>query len=486
MPKDWQRFERYAHLIRSISLPDLHEFRMVCTMITQTQPPGTILFPNLRTVQFCAHDLGDDLVHYVQFMVPSVTKLEFMLTGRDAVELGSSFRFLFSCIPNRMNNLRSLSISLTTIKAHPGIFVGILARTLEGLTNLEYLVLPPCVVVGKVITSLSQHKHLLEINPAYGSLSTEAYSMASCSTSYPILTDLSFPSLNVLTFCTIPSSAHTLLANPHFPANQISRIHIQILPRKYLHHAMTREPESVALVMQALADNCINIADVSITEIMKCPNINSTFVMSYRDIRELLRCTSITSLKIELKACLQWTAQDVNEFASSLPAAITLMLNEAPLYPVQPTVRIATVRIAPALSAFARHCLQLRQLGVFVDARTQPNSFESEDLKCPVFPAFRSLDVLSVGSSPITCSSQNIVDVTAFLLAVLPATCEMRWVRKSGSDRSNANASDADDDNESAWNTMSLEDDHHAWQRVDQLRKLYVKAPRYLPGAAAI
>ncbi|RDB25716.1 hypothetical protein Hypma_006372 [Hypsizygus marmoreus] len=468
MPKDWERFEGYAHLIRSISLPDLHNYRAICTRIAQTQPPGTVLFRNLHTLRFSAHDINDDLLHYTQFMVPSIMTLELKLTGRESVELSSAMKLFFGCIASRLQHLRSLSISLAVIKSHPVLFIGLLARTLEGLKNLEYVVLPPCLVVGKVITSLSRHPHLVEINPAYGSLAMEAYSMASCSTSSPELTDISFPSLSAISLCTIPRSAHALLANPYFPANQISRIHVQVFSQR--HRRGEREP--FELLMRTIAGNCTNIEDVTITE-FKRPNDNNDLVLSYRSIREILRCTRITSLKIDFRGCLPWTVQDLNEFASFLPAATTLMLNQAPFHPTLPTVRIEAV-----LSAFSRHCLLLQELGFYFDARSQPG-FSEGSSECLSVPRFRSLAVLHVGSSPITDSSQNVVDITAFLIAVLPARCKLRWVRKS--DEFNAGSSDVDTGDESS--VSSMEDDNCAWQRVGQLRDLHSKAPRPLLGA---
>ncbi|RDB21896.1 hypothetical protein Hypma_011132 [Hypsizygus marmoreus] len=465
MPKAWEQFDGYADLIHSITLPDLHEFKAICTTIAQTRPLDSVLLRNLYYLRFSAYDVDDDLVHYVQFMVPSVIKLDFKLTGRDSFELHSSMRFFFSCISSRLNHLRSLSISLATIKSHPVSFISLLAHTLEGLKSLECVVLPPCVVVGKVITSLSHHPHLVEINPAHGSLApVEAYSIASCFRSSPELRNLAFPSLDALSFCASPQIAHALLMNPHFPANQMSRIHVQTFSQKH----RRGEPDPVEPLIQAIASNCTNIQDVTITEIRR-PNPRIDLVLSYRSIHAILRCTSITSLKIEFRGCLPWTVQDVNVLASSLPAATTLLLNEAPSHPVEPALRIET-----ALSAFSCHCPKLRQLGFYFDARSKPHFSDdqySEDLH---IPRFQSLVTLHVGLSLITSSSQNIVDVAALLIVVLPRGCKMRWTRQAASGFV-VDTDDVDTDDESS--VLSMEENNCAWQRVDQLRDLHGRLP---------
>ncbi|RDB26400.1 hypothetical protein Hypma_006980 [Hypsizygus marmoreus] len=137
-----------------------------------------------------------------------------------------------------------------------------------------------------------------------------------------------------------------------------------------------------------------------------------------------------------------------------------LMLNETPLQPVQPTLEMAA-----ALSAFSRHCPELRQLGFYFDGRSDPNISIGDSAVIK----FNYLVALHVGASPISNASQHIVDVADFLTAILPIGCKTIWT--DGGDEASR---DIDDDQSSLFGGMPLEDSQ-GWQSMDRLRMLWYK-----------
>ncbi|RDB14806.1 hypothetical protein Hypma_016580 [Hypsizygus marmoreus] len=393
-------------------------------------------------------------------MVPAVRQLEFQLGGQGAwkTELSSQMRVFFDTISTRMSYLSSLSITaLFSIDTHSARFIGLLAHTLEGLQNLEYVVLPPRVIVGKVIISLSHHPKLLEINPATRGLSREEYSTAS-NVAPPKLEGSCFPSLRNISFCAIPRNFRAFLSHPHFPGSQILSLHVQVLES-----SRASEHEPLDHLMKAISANCPNIGELSVSETIGA-NDNET-ALPFTSIHGILDSSRLTNLKIRVRACLMWTAQEVDEFASSLPSARTLLLNETPSEAVQPVVTIEA-----ALSTFARHCPELRQLGFCFDARSQRQpKFGHSQLS-----RFKSLVALHVGASPIDDNSDNLdnnnaEDIAAFLIAILPVECKLRWSYHGG---------EWGDDDEA-------DDESFAgspWQRVRQLQNLCKKVHRLLSG----
>ncbi|RDB18463.1 hypothetical protein Hypma_000278 [Hypsizygus marmoreus] len=405
-------------------------------------------------------------------MTPSVSKLEFRLSGQDVgnAEFGSGMRLFFDRISSSMTNLRSLSITLTAINKISPRFILLLSRTLDHLKRLEHVILPPRAIVGQVITSIACHTHLIDILPAYRGLFWESHSTSYSSMFSPQLSQSCFPALETLSFCSTPRSAKAFLENPYFPASRILRIHVQVLAQRQRHS----EVEPVGYLLKAICDNCTSIMDVSIS---KTSSSNEEIVaLSFATMRALINCGSLTTLTIQLRGCLLWTAVDFDEFAASLPSATTLMLNEAPLPPLQP----ATI-MEDALSPFSRHCSQLRKLGIFFNAREQPIVAVSSPIAAF---RFKSLVALHVGTSPISNTSQNIVYIAAFLLAILPDACKI-VVGGKGSEGHPPPESDADTDTDSDGESSDVFSDtplQHipAWQKVQELRMLCQMEPRLL------
>ncbi|RDB29997.1 hypothetical protein Hypma_013772 [Hypsizygus marmoreus] len=444
-------------------LPNLHEFGAVCTIIAQTRP--SILFPKLSTLKFNAYDVNEDLVHYLIFMTPDVINLEFKLSGRDVgqPELGSSMRLLFDRISSSMKNLRSLSITLIAINNISAHFINLLAKTLADLKSLERVILPPRAIVGKVIASLAGHPHLIEILPAYRGLSRESRSASNSPTFSPRLNGSSFRSLKVISFCSTPRGAGAFLADPCFPAGQVLRIHVQVLPSKQ----RDSERDPVGHILCAIQNKCTAIMDVSISE-TSTSDVDVT-TLSFVSMRPMFHCIHLTTLTIWLRGCLPWTAADFNEFAAALPSAITLMLNEAPLPPL-PTLQPIS-ELEGTLSVFSRHCSQLRELGVCFNA-SRPRVIGGSSPF--VAPRFKSLVVLHVGTSPISNKPQNIVAVTAFLLTILPEPCKIT-VGGKGDGRmtpSREDSGETDSDDESSVFGDTPFNHIQAWQRVQELRLL--------------
>ncbi|RDB29923.1 hypothetical protein Hypma_014059 [Hypsizygus marmoreus] len=418
------------------------------------------LLGNLRILRFSAYDDDDNLLYYLPFMVSTVLHFKFQLAGRGAWrnELSSHMRLFFDTISSRMTNLSSLSITaLSAINFHSPRFIGLLAHALEGLPNLKHVILPPRVIVGKIITSLSDHARLVEINPAERALSrglSSTFSSTVSSTVLPKLGDAPFPSLRSLSFCAIPKVIRGFLSHPRLPTSQIAILHVQVL------ESSARDHERLDHLMNAIFSNCTNLAELSISETIRGDDDPEKVenIFSFNCIRGILACWNLTSLKIRHHSCLSWTAQEVDELSFSLPSVTTLMLNETPVQAPQPAVTIAA-----ALSSFARHCSELRELGFCFDARSQPHAPVSK---------FKSLAVLHVGASPIDDSSESIEGIAAFLITILPVGCRMRW-SSHGDEWSNDAANDEMDDGSFMGSP---------WQRIHQLQTLCRKVQKLLPG----
>jgi len=114
---------------------------------------------------------------------------------------------------------------------------------------------------------------------------------------------------------------------------------------------------------------------------------------------------------------LNLTQPDLEELAEGWPTLESLHLNCQPI----PELSVPTLTLQ-ALIPFARHCPRLRELGLYFDAQvTPPEAFE------PDLVRFKSLNMVSVGSSHITTSEPTVLTLSRLCPVGCQIVAGVRW-----------------------------------------------------------
>ncbi|KAG6873643.1 hypothetical protein C0995_013149 [Termitomyces sp. Mi166 len=166
------------------------------------------------------------------------------------------------------------------------------------------------------------------------------------------------------------------------------------------------------------AKRCQDITDLTLYQ-----GVDFDKAASYADLKASFSF-KLTQLKIQNYLPLQYTAQELEDLACSLPSLEILELAPNP----SNLGSLGTFSLDHLL-LFAQHCPKLVRFGTWIGAArycvAPPNSVP-----------FLALQELDVGKSPL--ESCGVDDVAIFLAQILPWTCEMKWegwkIDKKGGD----------------------------------------------------
>ncbi|RDB15049.1 hypothetical protein Hypma_005454 [Hypsizygus marmoreus] len=395
---DWERFRRYANLIRSIT----YRYNFYSTIRTLGQTRN--LFPNLQSLRIIDHTArslyggsapADPplIQEYVPFMQPSVT--HFIVESLDWNKAGMEWANTIS----RMSHLVCLEIKGGWVDED---FVVLAARNLP---CLETLVLPFLAATSVVIEGLSNHQYLKEIKSNSEPQLRERFT--GLPTFEPRLNEGAFPALHTLACAAWSRDFPHFLAHKFFPSN---------LRGVYLETLDLTTASSVESILLVLAKTCPDIEKITLTDEDYNPWTSGACAgLSLDPLRPLFSCTKITSLHIRHRTCLALTHEEVGELARALPHIEHLILNEEPRHRgYQFESHSLTLDILPI---FADSCRHLQSLGVYIDA----NAPYSTDL-FEVQP-FYKLQNIYMGKS--TMDYTSIEPIALFFAQILPPMCKI-------------------------------------------------------------
>ena len=410
------RFDRYSHRIRALSFDDrrLAVRRKaldpsIYDEINATRPRPELL-PNLQKLSWLMSEATRQYRSLVA-MYSGLGHLSIQLNKSDdpAIALASYVQAVIERAPG----VSKLEIRSTHPVRDIQAEVQVLVR---GLLYLKHLTLPLYFLNNEITAALASSVFLESITFAVP-IEQGTGDRADVSHYAPVLEEGSFQSLRKLSFSAHLQHAITFIGGAHTP-NNITSLHINILAidnPPVLHDllvAVTRFRALTELVLDFVLSPGAPVV---------WPPPPPAARPSVETFRPILAHNRLTKFEIRWDYQLNLVDQDMEVFATSWPFLEYLHLHSEPI----PELTNPPALSLQALIPFAKHCPQLKYLGLYVDGDSTPPRTATRMEESP--QPFRRLRELSFGSSPVA-----VTDPTALYLSQLcPADCELtpgvRW-----------------------------------------------------------
>ncbi|RDB20386.1 hypothetical protein Hypma_012527 [Hypsizygus marmoreus] len=401
--EDWERFLRYASLVRTIVIEDILDYGRA-THIIPTMRPVFNVFPNLRSLECRNQQPGRMSIQvYVLFMHPNVKR--FVIScSKEAGSLLSSWVEPVS----RMSGLVYLQIKA------PAFNFDAFRDMVGALPFLETIVLPRLQLYHGVIQTVSRLPRLREL------VANESAPASEDIFALPILEacleEGAFPALDTLTACGEAKYLPKFLQDPFFPSS-IRGLHLE---------TTDQEPEDVIQsIIASVSEACPHLEVFSFTDVfyLEAADVDSDEdpddippkgVITLRILQPLLTSLRLTTLQIRHRFPISMSDEDVVELARAMPQIEHLFLNETPREDRPIEQHTLTLDVLPPI---AEACPRLLSLGLYLET-----SLGYDDLPLEM-RAFKVLREFHVGGSYI--ESECVDDVALFMVQVLPMGCRV-------------------------------------------------------------
>ena len=426
---DWKRFERYGRRVRRLCycpgdnrlgiFPMAHS---VFDDIARTRTSLAIL-PNMHTLEW---EGPVDLC--VMFMHANVRRLAIRLpifldltdSSQASISPGGfpALKSFFADVVDRMPDLTHLNMKINYAISKVENEV---AELLCGLKKLKKLTGPRYSVTTNLMNVLSRLEFLGCIEFQYSD--DQGLGDPEDVTQFrPTVEEGAFPSLWDLSLAISYQDFTRFINAPFAPTN---------LKMLYIDSQLFEAPEDVKVMLASLSENCQLLETLALLSRVDVPNGILGFdpadeqCITFDTLKSLLNCPNLTSFELVHGCPVMMTQDEIEELAEKWPSLEALLLNNEPGF-----INNANLTL-DALLPFARHCPRLRHLGLFINASTIGQSYNStptsslspsKRIRAPRDPPkFKSLKKLSMGVSPIS----DINGVTLFLSSILPNACRV-------------------------------------------------------------
>ncbi|KAI0708775.1 hypothetical protein C8T65DRAFT_830002 [Cerioporus squamosus] len=449
-PSDWMRFMRYASRVRKLvvtsSIDKYLQEPLVFDEIAQTRTT-LHLFPKLSWLTWTS-ETGERLRLSLMFMHENIKRFAVLLTPSAQY----SFNVYFQEIALRMPKITRIDLrfSFPVRDIETG-----LCELFTALPKLEDITLPKYTLTTKVIEALSRRENLgvvqfefLEHQGGGDVADVQEWKPVLQEGAFPVLYDFN---VNVQ----LPAILRFMNA-PFFPST---------LRQLYVHLIQLVSPQLVHEFFVAVAEKCPHL-----TELVLDYSGDPTPYVFRRAVPkdELLTWETINPLNWETPLAI--SQADIEELASSWPQLEVLNLNGGPM----PTTEPSSLTLH-ALIPFAKHCPNIRDLGLYIDASANPAT--------PLPDAEQLARLLGLTARPFSrlqrlCFGTSSIDgpetIALFLSQLCPLGCEVvagvNWPEPGAivaATRDDLEAASKISQASAAW--------YHCWEEVNRVLPLLVR-----------
>ncbi|THU79601.1 hypothetical protein K435DRAFT_875301 [Dendrothele bispora CBS 962.96] len=377
--KGWMRLEiHYAPRVRVLRLGPIPEalsrpLDVLCRIRRSSKP----LLPNLKTIYYSGLS-GKGLMEPL-FLFVHEDILEFTLDAREKEPYVDATQIVLEGIHLRMPQLKKLDI---TVGSDSRYFSSIneVMRNLPSLESVTTSASTDLVALFSFFVTLKNLK-TLHITPRYQSNGLVISGM----TIFPILGPMKcFRALETLTLFSDYSTASSMLCCMTFP--RLESLKILTEREEY--------PLGLQILLSNIQKSCPNLVRLSLDIeslarsrisqgasrlcVQTTPDLYCVTITNLRPILSI--STTFMSFEILYPFRMNLGLNDVEEIASAWPRLKSLNLNAAPLNAsLFPTMQRLDLH---ALLPFARHCPDIEELGIFLNAeyRTLPSESDVDAL----------------------------------------------------------------------------------------------------------
>ena len=406
------RFMRYASRVRTLVVtPAIDEHlkgHLIFDEIAQTRTTLNV-FPKLTWLTWTSSH-GDRLRLSLMFMHENVKRFAVLLTPSPNYSLSIYFQEIALRMPKVTRLDFRFTFSVRDIEAG-------LCQLFGALPKLEDVTMPKYALTTKIIEVLSRLENLGAVQFEF-LLHQGCGDVADVQTWRPVLQEGAFPALYDFNVNVKLPDMLRFMSAPFFPSS------IRLL---YIHLIELVSPKIARDFFVAVAERCPQLTQV-ILDYIDDPipfvfrrAIPEDEIITWDTIRPLLRCPKITSFTINWATPLTLSQADIEEIASSWPRIEALSLNPGPMLTAEPSA--LTLH---ALIPFAKHCPNLRELGLYINTSSTPATplpdaaQLAEQLGLTTTP-FPQLVRFFSGISPI----DDHESVALFLSQLFPLGCEI-------------------------------------------------------------
>ncbi|KAG6812043.1 hypothetical protein H0H92_004627 [Tricholoma furcatifolium] len=409
---DWDRFERYRYRVRKLAYRPSNSVnhcidKSVFDQIMWTRTSKKML-PKMHTLEW-----HGPLDLCIVFMHKNVETLALSLPLHHHSKVSEAFGDVIA----RMSNVYKLDLRFDTSVLS---FEADIVRLIQGLPNLEKIILPAFSLTNKVAESASRLRNLkiLRYTRAKHQGSGEPADILNFE---PALSEDSFSVLTELSMNITYERALGFLANL-WTTPTPAPYHLTFF---CLESPVIELPSSFFRLAMAIADACpslktlqfcydtpgVIVASISALTVKRLITIDA--------LRPLFRCKNLRELTVVHPYPLLLQLADVEEIATSWPAIETLALNCNPNLEACSMIPMLTL---DALVPFARHCPVLSALHILLNAWAIP----ADPSPQYALPSFKSLKALTFGISPISFKKEGAVAL--FLSQICPLNAVVQGI----------------------------------------------------------
>ncbi|KAJ7478201.1 hypothetical protein FB451DRAFT_1365825 [Mycena latifolia] len=390
-PSDWNRLLSYACRIKWLSLYSREIPRLETMEFLNIAIPVDCLFPNIEYLYWAPAD--HKLLPYTRLLLgPKIKSVSLGLNGP------ASRLALLPWLGSKYPKIASVHVFISEVEADPIQCIHYVSSMVRALTNVHTL-----SVNGLDVTAF---EHL-------GSLATlEALDIRSVETplfSGNVPSQPAFPSLRKLNIDTAVSL--DLCTNL---IGGLSKPMLEELEIVSVHQPATETQSSIFFsgMHDHLQHTSLTSLDLDLGPLPDDPANPELYTVRSSTLRPLLAFGNLDSVQVFLPYRIFLDNDFVATMAAAWPRVTDICFAPRDIIGVaaaRPTVTLT------ALSAFARHCPNLRRLRMPIDATNVPTP-----APCPAQTMLKSLEVLN---SPI----DSAFAAAAFLSAVFPSLEEIEW-----------------------------------------------------------
>ncbi|TFK87886.1 hypothetical protein K466DRAFT_645714 [Polyporus arcularius HHB13444] len=462
-PSDWLRFMRYAGRVRKLAVtPDIDKYLQEPLVFDEIARARTTLhlFPRLSSLTWTSEN-GERLRVSLMFMHENIKGFAVLLTP----SVNYSFKVYFQEITLRMPKITQLdlrfSFPVRDIERE-------LCELLGALPKLEEIILPKYTFTTNLIEALSRKEALrivqFEFIPHQGS-----GDVADVQEWKPVLQEGAFPALYDFNVNVRLPAMLRFMNDPFFPSN---------LRCLYVHLIELATPQCVRDFFLAVAETCPHLTNLVLdysgepTPYVFRSVVPEDELITWETLRPLLKCSQLTSFHLDWSTPLAISQEDIEELASSWPQLEVLGLNVSPMPSAEPPS--LTLH---ALIPFAKHCPDIRELGLYIDASATavahlPDAAELARLLGLTARPFPRLQRLFFGLSSI----DEPEAVALFLSQLCPLGCDVdAGVNWPDTGRKEIVVAVPEDMEAGITLSRSIDAWYHCWVEVNQLLPVLVK-----------
>ncbi|KAF7797268.1 hypothetical protein EIP86_008463 [Pleurotus ostreatoroseus] len=451
--QDWHKWDRYARRVRTLDLDDRRPTarrkveNSVFDEIARTRPREELL-PNLHTIGWWTSS-ADQQARSILFMHSNIKSLSLRFHNSPTHPLATYVQAIVERVPHvtrlevradtAMHDLQTEMLSL-----------------MSRLHQLKELVVPMYFITSLAMSELALLPALESVEFAHP-IEGGTGDRADVVEFNPALLDDAFPALKRLSFSSHLQHAVNFLNHPASPRNLVS-IYLQVLAidnPPILQHYFISVAHHLGRLTELYIDFLLGPDSPIVTP--PPPPIARPCLETFRP---LMSCRCLRRLELRWDYQLYIRESDLEELAMSWPFLELLLLNCDPIPEPEPPM------LSPlALVFFAKHCLRLRELALYIDGCRVPTA----DLE--LVPPFVRLEKLSLGSSPIADEDA----MALFLSQLCPIKCEViagvRWPDAYGIALDNAGVDEHIRSDMGEW--------WMKWTNVGKVLPLAIKARRH-------